>query len=357
MAPVRIDTARAAARHWITTEGRAHPGYLGAYLTGSTTTLPDGAELPVGSDLDIVLVTREEPEGFKLGKFEHQGVLLEVSQLGWEQLGPAERVLTDHHLAPGLRHGIVVDDPGGAVGALQGEVAARFAEPEWIRARCRNVHEKITAGLAHHDPEQPWHRQVSGWLFPTGITTHLVLVAALRNPTVRLRYLRAREVLAELGLSAHYPGLLRLLGADELTPGQVRHHLDTLAVTFDETVVAARTPFPFSTDISPQARPIAIDAAHHLVARGDHREAMFWTVATFARCHAVLAVDAPAAHERLTPHFTAAVADLGINTTSDLLARRQATLAALPGLRDLTERIITTGPGPDRPAARRRSRS
>ncbi|MFI5527707.1 hypothetical protein ACIA8O_04030 [Kitasatospora sp. NPDC051853] len=343
MALVRLDTARAAARHWISTEGRAHPGYLGAYLTGSTTTLPDGAELPVGSDLDVVLVTREEPEGFKPGKFDHQGVLLEVTHLPWDLLHPAERVLTDHHLAPGLRHGTVVDDPGGALAGLQAEVVARFAEPDLVRARCRSVHERITGGLEQHDPELPWHRQVTGWLFPTGATTHLVLVAALRNPTVRLRYLRAREVLAEHGLSVHYPELLRLLGAEELTPGQVRHHLDTLAVTFDETVAVARTPFPFSTDISPQARPIAIDAAHHLVARGDHREAMFWTVATFARCHTVLAVDAPDTHERLTPHFTAAVADLGINTTGELLARRKATLAALPGLRQLTERIIAQG--------------
>ncbi|MGW4652174.1 hypothetical protein [Kitasatospora sp. NPDC004289] len=342
---MRLDTARAAARHWITTEGRSRSGYLGAYLTGSTTALPAGAELPQGPGLDVVLVTAEEGEGPRHDRVEHQGVPLEVTYLPRERIDSAERVLTDHHLAPGLRHGVVVDDPGRVLGGIQREVAARFAEPDLVRARCLSVHEEITTGLGHHDPALPWYRQVAGWLFPTAATTHLVLVAALRDPALRLRYLRAREALAELGLAERYPELLRLLGAEDLTPGQVRHHLDTLAVTFDETVAAARTPSPFAAEISPQARPVAVDAAHHLVARGDHREAMYWTVATFARCHTVLAVDAPDAHERLTPHFTAAVADLGINTATDLTARRKATLAALPALRQLTERIIAAGAG------------
>jgi hypothetical protein len=29
---------------------------------------------------------------------------------------------------------------------------------------------------------------LNAWLFPTGVTCHVLLVAALRNPTVRLRY-------------------------------------------------------------------------------------------------------------------------------------------------------------------------
>lgn len=343
MAPVKLDTARAAARHWITTNGRSYPGYLGAYISGSTTALPDNADLPVGSDVDIMLVTRRPVEGLKLGKFEHEGVLLEVTYLAWDQLHPAEAALADYHLAGGLRNDTIVDDPTGALRAVQQQVAAHFADPALVRARCQNVRDKITIALGGLDATLPWHDQVTNWLFPTGVAAHLILVAALRNPTVRLRYLRAREALADFGLSQCYPGLLRLMGADQLTAAQVRHHIDGLAVTFDEAAAAARTPFFFSTDITPIARPIAVDASYGLVERGDHREAMFWIVATLARCHKILAADAPQTQAKLAPLFDAALTDLGIATSSDLHAHAQSTLAALPELWDTAEKIIPTG--------------
>ncbi|MFK4066636.1 hypothetical protein [Streptomyces sp. NPDC029674] len=37
---------------------------------------------------------------------------------------------------------------------------------------------------------------MAAWLFPTGVTCHVLLAAALRNPTVRLRYPAACEALA-----------------------------------------------------------------------------------------------------------------------------------------------------------------
>ncbi|GAA1952106.1 hypothetical protein [Kitasatospora viridis] len=335
-----VGSARAAARHWVTTTGRTRPGYLGAYLVGSTTALPDRAELPLGSDVDVMLVTRQPLQGFKLGKFEHRGVLLEVSHLAWEQLGSVDAVLADYHLAGGLRRDTVIDDPSGALRGLQREVAARFAEPDRVRLRCRGVRERITTALTAADEAAPWHDRVTGWLFPTGVTAHLVLVAALRNPTVRLRYLRAREALGEFGLADRYPALLHLLGADQLTPAQVRGHVDALAITFDAAARVAVTPFAFSTDITPPARPIAVDASYELVRRGDHREAMFWIIATFARCHKILAADDPATEAALAPLFDAAVADLGITSDRDLRRHAGATLDALPGLWDTAEQII-----------------
>ncbi|WP_283133408.1 hypothetical protein [Rhizohabitans arisaemae] len=337
---MKLKIARAAARDWITTAGRLYPGYLGAYLSGSTTALPDDAELPVGSDVDIMLVTRQPVDGLKLGKFEHRGVLLEVTYVAWDRLHPAEVALADYHLAGGLRYDTIIDDPAGALHALQRQVAARFADPAWVQARCRSVRDKIQTALESPDPALPWHDQVTSWLFPTGVTAHLILVAGLRNPTVRLRYLRAREALTDFGLARCYPGLLRLMGADQLTATQVRGHVDALARTFDAAAAVARTPFFFSTDITPIARPIAVDASYDLVERGDHREAMFWITATFARCHKILAADAPETQARLTPLFDAVLYDLGISSGSDLRHRTQTTLAALPELWDTTEKII-----------------
>ncbi|WP_329575626.1 hypothetical protein OG500_01630 [Kitasatospora sp. NBC_01250] len=345
MAPVDIATARDTAAHWVMGEVRRHEDYRGAYFTGSTVALAPDAALPVGTDVDLVVVTGRPVAGPKLGKFEHRGALLEVTYLSWEQLRSAPSVLADYHLAAGLSRDTVIDDPTGDLRELQAQVARSFADEAWVRRRCENVRRRIETSLTSFDTTAPWHDQVTGWLFPTGVTTHLLLVAALRNPTVRLRYLRAREVLDEYGLAERYPGLLRLTGCQDLTAERVDQHVDALARTFDEAAACARTPFLFSSDITAAARPIAVDACHELARRGDHREAGFWITATFARCHKILATDAPHRERALRPAFAELLADLGITSTGDLLTRAQETVAALPLVWRTAEEIIAANPG------------
>ncbi len=335
---ISLATARAAAVDWLMQEGRLHPGYLGAYLAGSTVDLPDAAVLPTGSDLDLNLVV--ETEGPKPGKRLHQGVLLDITVIARDRLFPAERALASYHLAGGFRTDTILDDPTDTLRALQREVAAHFAEPVWVRRRLEDVKDRILGGLRSIESRAPWPDQVTTWLFATGVTAHLLLVAGLKNPTVRLRYLRARELLAERGMLDRYPALLDLLGSLHLTQAQAHRHLNGLARAFDAAAEAARTPFFFSSDITPAARPIAIDASRTLIEQGDQREAMFWIVATYARCHKILADDAPAIGRSLMPAFAAALADLGIGTSGDLIARGQKVLAALPGIQRTAEEIL-----------------
>lgn len=168
----------------------------------------------------------------------------------------------------------------------------------------------------------------------------MILVAALRNPTVRLRYLAAREVLTEHGDLALYEELLRHLGCKDLTREQAQRHLDGLTRTFDAAAAASRTPFLFSSDITPLARPIAIDATQQLINQGNHRETVFWTLATYARCHKILSADAPALQEELRPHFATTLADLGITSTADMLHRAEGTLRFLPRLWEMAEELL-----------------
>ncbi|WP_225827512.1 hypothetical protein [Streptomyces naphthomycinicus] len=345
---MNIGEARAAARDWVHRVGRTTEGYLGAYLSGSTTALAGHSELPVGTDVDIMLITQQPPAGLKPGKFLHRGALLEVTDLAREAITPADRALGNYHLAHGLDRGLILDDPTGELHRLHQEVAAKFADPEQVRRRCTGIRDKIDAALGALDAGAPWYDQVTSWLFPTGITTHLLLVAGLRNPTVRLRYLRTRQLLTELGLTDHYPTLLRQLGCEELTRERAAHHADRLAATFDATAAVARTSFFFSSDITPAARPIAIDASRELVRRGDHREIVFWLVATFARCHKILAADDPALHEELAPAFSDLLADLGILDSEDLRRRGEATRACLPELWKVAEDVMSAAvPGYD----------
>ncbi len=319
---MRVGSARTAAAEWVMQHASREAGFGGAYFSGSTIGLPDDAELSAASDIDVVIVTAEAEPPRKLGKFVYRGTLVEATYLSWSQLASAEEVLTSYHLAGSFRVDTIISDPTGYLRKLQTEVSRHFAELLWVRRRCENVRQKIENGLRGIDTSAPWHDQVMAWLFSTGVTTHVLLVAALRNPTVRRRYLAAREVLKEYGHSSLYPDLLNLLGCADLTPQRVEHHLDELARTFDAAAAVAKTPFFFSTDITSAARPIAIDGSRKLIHDGDHHEAVFWIVATFARCHKILAADASSDLQReLAPAFDAIVADLGITSTGDLIRR------------------------------------
>jgi hypothetical protein len=70
-------------------------------------------------------------------------------------------------------------------------------------------------------------------------------------------------------------------------------------------------------------------------------------VATFARCHKILAADAPpAARRALAPAFDRILADLGIASSDDLLARAASVREFLPVLWSTAEAIMSTAPRP-----------
>jgi hypothetical protein len=343
---MRVGPARTAAVEWVMQHASREAGFLGAYFSGSTIGLPDDAELSAASDIDVVIVTAQTEPPLKLGKFVYHGTLLEATYLSWNQLTSIEEVLTSYHLAGSFRVDTIIADPTGHLRRLQTQVSRHFAERVWVRRRCENAQQKIMNGLRAIDTSAPLHDQVTAWLFPTGVTTHVLLVAALRNPTVRLRYLAARDVLMEYGHASLYPDLLKLLGCAHLTPQRVKHHLAELAITFDAAAAAAKTPFFFSTDITSRARPIAIDGSRELIRDGNHREAVFWIVATFARCHKILAADAPRELQRaLAPAFDEIIADLGITSTDTLIRRAEDVIQFLPRLWETTEALLFANPG------------
>ncbi|MFF1834878.1 hypothetical protein ACFVXE_11825 [Streptomyces sp. NPDC058231] len=341
---MKVGLARSAAARWVAQHAQSDAGYRGAYFSGSTVGLPDDAELPPSSDVDIFVVTAADSPQAKPGKLRYQGALLEVSYLPWAELASADEVLASYHLAGSFRTDTIIDDPTGHLHKLHADISPRFAGLPWVRRRCQDARHRVEARLAAIDTSAPFHEQVTAWLFPTGVTCHVLLAAALRNPAIRLRYPAARKVLTDYGHLSLYPELLRLLGCSHLTAQRVQHHLRELAATFDATTQVAKTPFFFSSDITPTARPIAIDGSQTLIDAGDYREAVFWIIATFARCHTILATDAPQLHNSHAPAFQAAVADLGISSSSDLLHRAEEVTRFLPRLWQTTEDILTSNP-------------
>ncbi len=210
--------ARLYAEEWIQNHGSLMNGYMGSYLTGSVSRLNGGEKVPLGSDVDINLVHTDDYYGSKVGKFAYKGVILDVTNIRESQLFPTESALSSYHLAGGLNTDNIVHDPTGRLRALQEKVEECFYRKEWVEHRCESAKDKIVKGLESLSEVSGIADQTAQWLFPIGVTTHLLLVAGLRNPTVRLRYLRVREMLAEFDMMAEYEPLLELVRFQHLNP-------------------------------------------------------------------------------------------------------------------------------------------
>ena len=319
----------------------AEPGFRGAVFHGSVNWLPDDAELPLTSDLDVLVVFDDDRAPARTGKFLHRGVLIEVSSISTNRIQSPQEILGDYRLAGSFRTAGIISDPAGVLTPLQVAVARDYANEHWVRARIQGAQTNALNYLGALDAPAPFYDQVSSWLFGTGVTTHVLLVAGLKNPTVRTRYLAVRDLLEEYRRLDVYDMLLELLGCDEWTSARTIIHLDRLSRAFDAAKGVITSPFFFSADISDLGRPVAIEAARQLIDSGSHREAVFWMVATYARCQKVLSTDGSAAEfQRFNRGFRGLVADLGIVSGDDLRRRSVAVRAELPEIRRVAESIL-----------------
>ncbi len=326
-----IDEARAVAAAWVARHAAPDPGFRGAFLTGSATALSGRAALPSTSDVDITVVVADQRDPTAAGKRLFNGVLLDVSYRAESALADPAQVAASFVYAPSFRGGHVLADPTGRLARLEAAIAPGFASEAATRRRTDDVRRRIRARLGALDFAASWADLVMRWTFPTSLTAVVALVAALRPPTVRLRYLRAREVLAP----PEHERLLATLGCAGCDAPMVARHLDGVAERFDEAAaVLDRTgpvpTFPFAADLTPAARPVAIDGSRALVDGGAHREAVFWITATAARCQSVLSAVAPDLARAREPGFRELVADLtGLRTVGDVRDRRDAVLIDL----------------------------
>ena len=341
---MRVGEAKAAAARWVAGHAAGRPGFAGAFVTGSAAWLPDTAELPATSDVDLTVVTAG-PAPPKLGKLRSGGVLVEVGYLPAAELGTPERLLGNYYLAGSFRGpGTILADPDGRMAALRAAVAAEFPRRRWVLARCAHAERRILDGLGGLDPAAPLPAQVLAWLFPTGVTTHVLLCAGLRNPTVRLRYLAARELLDDHGQAAVHQELLGLLGCAGLGRARVERHLAAMTAAFDAAAALPPARFPFAADLTATARPVAVDGSRQLVAGGHHHEAVFWVAATYARCLTALAAHDRAAAARHQPGFAELLADLEVGSPAALARRARAVRGYLPRLRQVRDAIVAANP-------------
>ncbi|MES2458950.1 MAG: hypothetical protein V4671_00090 [Armatimonadota bacterium] len=342
---MQVKQAKEASRQWVREEGSLLPGFVGAFFHGSISGLADEAVLPATSDIDVMVVLSGPAPGQKLGKFVYQGALLEVSFLEEEQVRSAEQILQNYHLAGSFRVPGIIQDTSGRLSRLQAAVSEDYAKRLWVRRRCDHAQGNILNFLASQNEAAPLHDRVMGWLFAAGVTTHVLLVAGLKNPTVRRRYVAVQELLTQYRLLHFYEPLLEMLGCASLSRKQAEHHLAAVTLAFDAAKAVIKTPYRFAADLTDLARPVAIDGSRELIERGLHREAIFWMLATYSRCQWVLAHDAPEAlQEEFSAGYRYLLADMGIASEADIPRRCDAVRQSLPQVREVAESIIAANP-------------
>jgi hypothetical protein len=338
---VLLKHAKAAARQWVIAEGATIPGFAGAFYHGSTNWLPDDADLPATSDVDIMVVLADSEPPVKLGKFVYQDVLLEVSYLPQDQLQEPAQILSNSHMAGSFRNPGIIADPSGTLTTLQIAVAKDYAKRHWVTKRCEHARDKALNNLQALNASDPFHDQVAVWLFATGVMTHVLLAAGLKNPTVRQRYVATRALLTDYGHLDFYETLLDLLGCAQISRARVEQHLAALAEVFDVTKTVIKTPFFFASDLSDSARPIVIDGSRTLIEEGLHREAIFWMVATYSRCQKVLHHDASIElQEQFDSGYRRLLVDLGVTSFADLQRRGEQVRRVLPLVWEVAEAIM-----------------
>jgi len=340
---MRVKEARDAARRWVIEEASGVSGFCGAYTAGSTNWLPDDAELTRASDLDIMVVVADQNQTRRRHKFIYRDTLLEVSYLGNNQLQSPDQILSDYHLAPSFRTTKILLDPSGHLTALLTMVRRDYAKRQWVCERCTNARNRVLQYLRSIREEAELHDQVIAWLFAAGITTHILLVAGLRNPTVRSRYAAVRELLTGYGHVEFHESLLELLGVARMSRDRVGQHLATLIDIFDRAKHTIKAPFSFATDISENARFMTIDGSFEMIERGYHREAMFWIAVTHSRCQKVILCDAPAGMtQTFGDSYRELVSDLRVSSAKEVRRRCADVELILPGVWQLAEAIVAT---------------
>jgi hypothetical protein len=336
-----VREARGIARQWVEEEGHELPGFLGAFYHGSINWLSEDAALAATSDVDIMVAVTNPCPPNKIGKFWYRDVLLEVSCVSEDQILSPEQILSNYHLAGSFRTPGIISDPTGQLTGLQAVISRDYAKRFWVRKRCEHAESNVYRCLQSLDESAPLHQQVTAWLFATGITTHMLLVAGLKNPTVRKRYVAVHELLREYGIPHFHETLLEMLGCARMKRGQTEQHLAALSEAFDDASAVLKTPYPFAADFGETGRPVAINGSRELIDVGCHRETVFWMLATYSRCQWVLIHDAPAPMQEKHRHgYQSLLADVGISSFADIQKRCAEVGQSLPQIWEVAETIM-----------------
>lgn len=344
---MNVREARSIARQWVADQVADAPGeLLGAFTWGSINWMAEEARLPASADVDIAVVVRElDPGRHRVAKRPYRGLAVEPCYVPRQRFASAEAVLGDYALAPNLVHGQVLLDPECLLERLRASVAPEYPRRQWIRRRCR---QKRDEGVQFAG----WGEASDSFLFAAAVAfqavhqlAQMVLIADLRNPTVKKALLAAREVLSAYGLERGHQELLALAGAADLgrdallaAAGRCRRALD-LACRWK------RTPFGPDNHVNEHARATLEVDVPACVAAGTGRELAAWVGFLHSISMMALRNDAPAEVEAGAWYgYLDDMATLGVATMEEARARVAACRRAFDRFTAVCDGIVDRNP-------------
>ncbi|HRQ41528.1 MAG TPA: hypothetical protein PLD25_26710 [Chloroflexota bacterium] len=320
---MRVHKITQLARQWVSAEEAQTPGFIGAHLQGSLNGLSAEADFPAHRDVDIKIVLADGGRGNRAVWYE--GLMLDVA-FGTPGEYEVTAVLSNPRLAPHLAHGHILADPTGLLGKVQRAVVGEYGRRRWVEARCQWEKELVQTTLDQPD------FTVLALSFTLMYLGGLLAVASLNIPTHRRSLIGMKSILqAQKRLELH-TNALQILGCVRMTRSQVEGYLPFVAQAFPQAVAIYRTPIPYvGYKLRPHLLPYYTAAAQEMIDEGHHREAMQWILHTYFLLNLVFQNDATAVERKcFSSLYQQLLADLGLATTMQLTARREALRHLLP---------------------------
>jgi hypothetical protein len=335
--------ARSIAEQWVTEELARFPGeVLCVFTHGSINWLADEDPFSPSSDLDLVVVVpKVDPARHRPCKRPYGGIAVEAFYVPHEWLLSTDALLADFRLAPNVVHGKVLFDPDRIMDGLRAVMAPELARRHWVRLRCRSVRDHALPVISAFERSDSLIYLNAVTCLAVRAMAQMVLLADLKNPTVKKALVKARDVFSAYDMAEEQRRLLHLFGAAELDDDSILVASRHCHQTLDEACHWLRTPFIGDNCVTVYSRPSLDVDVPACVAEGTGREIFSWVVTLYAHAMIALENDAPAAVAAAAKQVY--LGDMAsIQAATPAQARAQM-LACRPGLErmvDLCDDII-----------------
>ncbi len=313
----------AVVREWFERHGRYMRGCRAAHLMGGITALPHDAPFATYRDVDIAIITSEEPKDAEdLLEVSYRNLIIEGGFYRPDRYHSAEGLLASPELAPHLAVDSVLYDPEGLLAGVQPIVAREYPRRRWVMARCewekRDALQMLDQ-LEHVESLDDY--MLTLYMLVGSSLCGLLAVASLQVPTNRRCLANARELLRQAGRPELHDALLDLLGHANINRQEVDAWWEPAGAMFDRAVAVKRSPSPFGFKLHAHIRPYLVEGTRELIEGGFHREAMWVFGIAYLMCNAAIQNDGNVDEK---PYYQARYHKILGSLATDTLAGRQA---------------------------------
>jgi hypothetical protein len=324
--------ARKLAESWVAEEVARAPGEtLGVFTHGSVNWMADSDTFPVSSDLDLAVVVAEiDPARHHPSKRSYGDIVIEAFYLPLARLSSGEAVLADWVLGPNLAAGRVLFDREDRLAKLQRMVRPELARRKWVRQRCRSLRELALSIVTMFEASDSLVYLNAVANLALRSMAQMVLLAVLRNPTVKKALVKARDVLTAYHIAGEHQELLRLLRFTDLNDETILRVTSHARRALLDACQYLRTVFPGDNCVTLHGLPALDSDVPTYVAQGAAREIFLWVETVYTHALIALHNDAPAAVTAAAMRLY--VDDMAVIRSSTVAEARERMLACRPGL-------------------------